>query len=68
MKFHLIFVTNGKSISCEIALNLTDGKPTLVQVMAWCCQVAIDLVPCHHMVSLRQDELTYWCLNKMTDI
>ena len=39
----LILMTDGWCISCEIALrwislDLTDGKSTLVQVMAWCRQ------------------------------
>ena len=41
--FQLILVTDGWSISCKIVLkwmpmDLTDGKSTLVKVMAWCCQ------------------------------
>ena len=41
--FQLILVNDGWSISCEIVLewmsmDLTDGKLTLVQVLAWCCQ------------------------------
>ena len=41
--FQLILVTDGWSISSKIALkwmpmDLTDGKSTLVQVMAWCRQ------------------------------
>ena len=41
--FKLILVIVGWGISCETAfrcmsLDLTDGKSTLVQVMAWCCQ------------------------------
>ena len=40
----LILVIDGWSISCKIVLkwmpmDLTDGKSTLVQVMAWCHQV-----------------------------
>ena len=39
--FQLILVIDGWSISCKIVLkwmpmDLTDGKSTLVQVMAWC--------------------------------
>ena len=41
--FQQILVIDGWSISCEIVLkwmpmDLTDGKSTLVQVMAWCRQ------------------------------
>ena len=44
--FQIIWVIDGWSISCEIALrscrwmslDLTDDKSTLVQVMAWCRQ------------------------------
>ena len=41
--FQLILVIGGWSISCKIVLkwmpmDLTDGKSTLVQVVAWCCQ------------------------------
>ena len=41
--FQLILVIDGWSISCKIVLkwmpmDLTDGKSTLVQVMAWCRQ------------------------------
>ena len=41
--FKLISVTDGWCISCKIALrwmplDLTNDKPTLVQVMAWCRQ------------------------------
>ena len=41
--FQLIQVIDGWSISCKIVLvwmpmDLTDGKSTLVQVMAWCHQ------------------------------
>ena len=41
--FQLIVMIDGWSISCKIVLkwmpmDLTDGKPTLVQVMAWCRQ------------------------------
>ena len=41
--FQLILVIDGLSISCKIVLkwmpmDLTDGKSTLVQVMAWCRQ------------------------------
>ena len=41
--FQLILLIDGWSISCKIALewmtmDLTDGKSTLVQVMAWCRQ------------------------------
>ena len=43
--FQLILVIDGWSISCKIVLkwmlmDLTDGKSTLVQVMAWCRQAA----------------------------
>ena len=41
--FQLILMIGGLSISCKIVLkwmpmDLTDGKSTLVQVMAWCRQ------------------------------
>ena len=41
--FKIILVIDGWGISCEFALrwmslNLTADKPTLLQVMAWCCQ------------------------------
>ena len=41
--FQLILVIDGWSISCKIVfkwtpMDLTDGKSTLVQVMAWCRQ------------------------------
>ena len=41
--FQLIFVIGGWSISCKIVLKwmpmeLSDGKSTLVEVMAWCRQ------------------------------
>ena len=41
--FPLVLVIDGWSISCKIVLkwmpmDLTDGKSTLVQVMAWCRQ------------------------------
>ena len=41
--FQIISVIDGWGISCELALrwmslDLTDDKPTLVQVMAWCRQ------------------------------
>ena len=41
--FQLILVIDGWNISCKIVLkwmpmDLTDGKSTLVQVMAWCHQ------------------------------
>ena len=41
--FHLFLVIDGWSISCKIVLKwmpmeFTDGKLTLVQVMAWCRQ------------------------------
>ena len=41
--FQLMLVIDGWSISCKIVLkwmpmDLTDGKSTLVQVMAWCRQ------------------------------
>ena len=43
--FQLILVTDDWSISCKIVLkwmpmDLTDGKSTLEQVMAWCRQAA----------------------------
>ena len=43
--FQLILVIDGWSISCKIALkwmpmDLTDGKSTLVQAMAWCHQAS----------------------------
>ena len=42
--FQIISVIDGWVISCELAsrwmsLNLADDKSTLVQVMAWCCQI-----------------------------
>ena len=42
--FQLILVVDGWRIACKIVLkwmpmDLTDGKSTLVQVMAWCRQV-----------------------------
>ena len=47
--FKLISVTDGRGISCKIALrwmplDLTDDKSTLVQVMAWCRQA-----PSHYL-------------------
>ena len=47
--FQLILVIDGWSISCKIVLkwmpmDLTDGKSTLVQVMAWCRQA-----PSHYL-------------------
>ena len=44
--FQLILMIDGWSISCKIVLkwmqmDLTDGKSTLVQVMAWCRQATI---------------------------
>ena len=41
--FQLVLVIDGWRISCKTVLkwmpmDLTDGKPTLVQVMAWCRQ------------------------------
>ena len=44
-------------------LDLTDGKSTLVQVMAWCRQAQaitwanVDPDLCRHMVSLGHNEL-----------
>ena len=43
--FRVIVVTEVWDISCEIAsrripLDLADDKPTLDQVMAWCCQAS----------------------------
>ena len=47
--FQPILVIDGWSISCKIVLkwmpmDLTYGKSTLVQVMAWCCQA-----PSHYL-------------------
>ena len=44
--FKVMLVIGGWGISCEIntlrwlSLDLTDGKSTLVQVIAWCCKAA----------------------------
>ena len=71
--FQMILVIDGWSISCKIGLewmsmDLTNGKSTLVQVMAWCCQALhepmspitwtnVDQDPCRHMASLDHNEL-----------
>ena len=77
--FQLILVIDGWSISCKILLksettiesqlkwmtmDLTDGKSTLVQVMAWCRQATSHYLSqcwhpdlCHHMASLGHNEL-----------
>ena len=52
-------------------MDLTDGKSTLVQVMAWCHQqqaitwANVDPDLCRHMVSLGPNELTHWSLGNV---
>ena len=68
--FQLILVIDGCSISCKIVLNwmamdLTDRKSTLVQVMAWCRQATNHyLSQCwpRSLSSLGHNELTHWSL------
>ena len=45
--------------------NLTDGKSTLVQVMAWCCQAVLTKVSNAIMASLGPNELTHWPFGKL---
>ena len=40
-----------------MSLDLTNDKPTLVQVMAWCCQQNYYKSQCCHMASLGHNEL-----------
>ena len=58
-------------IYCQIvlrwmSLDLTDDMSTLVQVMAWCCQVTSHYLsqccpdPCRHMTSLGQELNLCW--------
>ena len=52
-------------------MDLTDGKSTLVQVMAWCRQATItwanvDQDLCHHMASLGDHELSIGAIKKET--
>ena len=70
----IISVTDGWGIFCELALlwmslDLTDNKPTLVQVMA-CCHQATSRYLSHcwprslsHIVSLGPNELNQWFSN-----
>ena len=45
-----------------MSLELTDGKPNLVQVMAWCCQT-----PSHELRSMSPYGVTGPCLNYYSD-
>ena len=65
-------VIGGWSISCKIVLkwmpmDLTDGKSTLVQVMAWCRQETSHyLSQCwRHMASLGHSELMQQMSNSL---
>ena len=55
--------------------NLYDDISILVQVMAWCAlrqqmitRSKVDTSLCHHVMSISQNELTNWGLNKMATI